>query len=324
VKPTLHAIEARTGAKVAQSAKGIGAMFADENPLRDRRGLRRTDEDAPPTPPPLDVPVPYVVIDAGGSVVSANDAWTSLTGQRAFDAEADGWLDAIDPVDRDVAREFARRHVGSDHDGVETVRLVPGARAEWVELRTGFRRLGETGRVLAAIDVTRHVLLEANLLRSTTYDVGTGLVTSDAFQDHIQRAVARRRRRPVTLAVALLQMSDLAESEFIRAARRARALLRGEDVLARLPGDRLGVLLDSPRQPADAVAVIRRVVDAIQEAGGVCVAGIAYVGSASGDDRLLSLAEEALADALEKGRPMNLAPLRERPGASGHPQGADS
>ncbi len=166
---------------------------------------------------------------------------------------------------------------------------------------------------------------EKNLTYLAQQDHLTDVANRALFRDRVDQAVARRKRKPQSVAVLRLGLDGFAKindeygqeggDTLLRtAASRLQTALREVDTVARLWGDEFTVLLDGMAKDADALLVAERLLLAIaepftigdQEASLTASIGIALVGADQVTvDELLQQAEVAMRDA--KGRGGNLS-----------------
>lgn len=174
------------------------------------------------------------------------------------------------------------------------------------------------------IDTTDRKRLEAQLLHDALHDPLTGLANRVLFRDHLERALAWRRRSRSGVALLFLDLDDFKEVNdsfghaagdrvLVEVARRLSETVRAEDVAARQGGDEFTVLLARVRGPDEAAASAARLIEELErpiDLGdhmikvGVSI-GIA-MGSEAGPiaDDLLAYADAAMyaAKAAGKGR----------------------
>ena len=124
------------------------------------------------------------------------------------------------------------------------------------------------------IDTTDRKRLEAQLLHDALHDPLTGLANRVLFRDHLERALARRRRSRTGVALLFLDLDDFKDVNdsfghaagdrvLVEVARRLSETVRAEDVVARQGGDEFTVLLVSVRGPAEAAASAERLIEAL-------------------------------------------------------------
>ncbi len=151
----------------------------------------------------------------------------------------------------------------------------------------------------------------------------TGALSRSVFHEELSRALARRPRRPQTLAVLFIDLDRLkqvndchghaAGDELIRqTVERMSTGVRPSDAIARIGGDEFVVLLDDLQSGQEAKTVAERLLSKISEpyvlGPGVMLNGSASVGIALADshsltaDELLSHADAAMYKAKQTGR----------------------
>jgi diguanylate cyclase (GGDEF)-like protein/PAS domain S-box-containing protein len=177
-------------------------------------------------------------------------------------------------------------------------------REVWVRVSAGPVR-GRAGEIVAGVlvaeDVTAWKALEARVVHDAFHDALTGLANRALFRDRVACALARAPRAGGTAAVLFLDLDDFkavndslghAEGDrlLVEAAARLLNATRGCDTVARLGGDEFAVLVEHVHEDADAVAVARRVLDALARpfaVGGaehVVRASVGVARSSPGDD----------------------------------------
>ncbi len=165
------------------------------------------------------------------------------------------------------------------------------------------RQFGEASAVLETLleEITNRIREVEELRRLAGCDALTGISNRRAFEDALDREVARHNRHGGGLAVLLLDLDGLKEindthghaagDEAIQLAAKALAdTLRGTDLVARLGGDEFAVLItDVERDGVQIVA--RRLRDAVESAR---VAGSPLrisIGAATANDLTVTRAE---------------------------------
>ncbi len=126
-------------------------------------------------------------------------------------------------------------------------------------------------------DITQHKLAESRLLRESFHDSVTGLVNRAMFLNHLEKAVARaRRREKFSFALASMDIdrfhivneslgAQVGDEVLAAVARVLTSKLRTEDICARLSGDEFALLLSDVSETADALRVINRINAALEE-----------------------------------------------------------
>lgn len=192
------------------------------------------------------------------------------------------------------------------------------------------------GYVRVAHDITQRKEAEESMRREAFHDRLTGLPNRSLFLEHLQRAIARARRRTTTeFAVFFLDIDnfktindsvghELADHVLVEVARRLAKVLRPEDIIARLGGDEFVILVGDMHDREAATIVAQRVHEAVAEpytAGGRQITTSVSIGIALGlpsyeqPAQVLRDADAAMYAAKTKGRARFMffdAPMRER------------
>ena len=253
-----------------------------------------------------------------GARLALSGAWATL----GRDQECDLVLDA-----EDVSRRHARVGAGDGGHVLEDLgstngSFVGGARVERKELASGdLVRLGSVLlKFLAGADPEQGYYEE--LRRLAQEDPLTGLVHRGAFTDALVREVARARRFRHPLSLALLDLDHFkavndryghpAGDHVLReVAGAVRPLVRAEQLLARIGGEELALLL--PEVPLEKACLFAEKIRALVEArafvhGEARIAVTVSIGLAAFEpadpdpDALLSRADARLYEAKRAGR----------------------
>ena len=135
-----------------------------------------------------------------------------------------------------------------------------------------------SGRVVAidgiARDVTALKAKEADLSHRALHDPLTGLANRVLLLDRLERALARTRRHPSLLAVLFMDLDrfktvndnlghEVGDRLLAVVARRLEDALRPSDSVARLGGDEFAAVLPDLNDPAEAMSIAERVLDAV-------------------------------------------------------------
>ena len=125
-----------------------------------------------------------------------------------------------------------------------------------------------------AEDISERKVLEERLHHQAFHDPLTNLANRALLQDRLDHALARHARSGGLLAVVLLDLDDFksindslghrAGDELLGSvADQLRRCTRAADTLARLGGDEFAILLEDLANPAEAVQVAERIVEAL-------------------------------------------------------------
>ncbi len=179
-----------------------------------------------------------------------------------------GWLELMHPSDRPAyvtAVDTAIQRGKGTFTQEFRLRRNDGT-YRWYQLRA--RALpGEQGRASRCIgtlaDVTTLKRAEERLLYDAVHDNLTGLPNRALFMDRLDRAMARSRSNPShRLSLILLDIDRfknvndglghaVGDSLLLAVARRLEELMGPEDTLARVAGDKFGIVMDANEPPRD-------------------------------------------------------------------------
>jgi diguanylate cyclase (GGDEF)-like protein/PAS domain S-box-containing protein len=172
------------------------------------------------------------------------------------------------------------------------------------------------------VNTTQQKRLEEQLLHDALHDPLTGLANRVLFRDHVERALAGRRRRRAKVAVLFLDLDNFkvvndslghraGDRLLIEVARRLSATIRSTDVAARQGGDEFTILLDRIRGVDEATASAERLAEELSrpiELDGRSIVVHVSIGIAIADgpeiaaDDLLAHADAAMYEAKGQGR----------------------
>jgi diguanylate cyclase (GGDEF)-like protein len=162
------------------------------------------------------------------------------------------------------------------------------------------------------IDLYRLRRHTAALTHRALHDGLTGLPNRELFEDRLEQALARARRRTVPLAVLFVDLDgfkqvndahghDAGDDLLVEAGKRLRALVRTGDTVARYGGDEFTILAEDVGDADAARQLGERVVDDLSRpyAGGIEISasvGIAFTANpaAASPDGLIRRADHAM------------------------------
>ena len=171
-------------------------------------------------------------------------------------------------------------------------------------------------------DITEQKRLEEQLVHDALHDPLTGLANRVLFRDHVERALAARRRRRRKVAVLFLDLDNFkivndslghraGDRLLVEVGRRLNATVRATDVAARQGGDEFTILLDRVRGIEEATATAERLAAELRkpidlDGRSIVVAvsiGIALAGGPEiAADDLLAHADAPMYEAKSQGR----------------------
>ena len=188
-----------------------------------------------------------------------------------------------------------------------------------VKLKAALRELVETKRRLEA-EIALRREFEELMQHLARHDALTGLGNRLLFEEEINRAVARMKRRGERFALLCLDLDGLkgvndtlghhAGDELLRiAAKRIKDCLRETDTVARIGGDEFVVIQSGVKSPADCSKLGERIIESVapschisgQDISVTCSVGIALAEGDADHDILLKQADLALYRAKARG-----------------------
>lgn len=127
-----------------------------------------------------------------------------------------------------------------------------------------------------ARDISERRRYEAELLHQATHDQLTGLANRTLFKDRLEQAVYRAERTGKLVALIFIDLDDFklvndsmghAAGDILlrEIAGRLQRHLRKADTRARFGGDEFAVILESIRQPEDALAVVAKLAETLHQ-----------------------------------------------------------
>jgi diguanylate cyclase (GGDEF)-like protein/PAS domain S-box-containing protein len=172
------------------------------------------------------------------------------------------------------------------------------------------------------VNTTDQKRLEERLLHDALHDPLTGLANRVLFREHVERALAGRRRRRTKVAILFLDLDNFkvvndslghqaGDRLLIEVARRLRATIRATDIAGRQGGDEFTILLDHVSGVDEATATSRRIALDLREPivlDGRSIVVNVSIGIALADghdldaDDLLAHADAAMYEAKGEGR----------------------
>ena len=242
------------------------------------------------------------VVDAEGIVRYQSPTIAAMLGRAPEHAIGEKVTPMLHPADRQ--RFLAVLRDAQLAPGVTTsVELKAGhVDGRWLTVETLITSLlhqpSVQGVVLNMRDVTERRQLERRLSHDALHDRLTGVANRYLFADRVQQVVDSRSRRPRLVAIVVVDLDGfealndrhgmaVGDAYLADLGVRLRAVVRAGDTVARLGGDEFGVLCDDVESDSALVAVVERVLAAVQqqvEVDGVRVAVSGTAGYAVAED----------------------------------------
>jgi diguanylate cyclase (GGDEF)-like protein/PAS domain S-box-containing protein len=296
------------------SFRDVTARFAAEAALRESEGRYRLlfEQNA----------AGVCVTSMQGAIVDCN---------ATFAAMLESTRDAL--IGTDVSRFYATpgeaREIASLLLGVGTLNSIEielrreSGRPLWVLQNVVLVGDPVTGVIHATVvDISDRKRAEEQIEFHAYHDVLTALPNRKLFTDRLRHALARAKRSAKALAVMFIDIDHFktindtlghtaGDDLLLEMARRLRACVRDDDTVARIGGDEFTIILAELRNPADAMHVAQKVLEAVQvplTIGGMPIVVTASVGislyptDGADPEALLRNADSAMYRAKEAGR----------------------
>ncbi|MEC4683926.1 MAG: EAL domain-containing protein [Nitrospirota bacterium] len=267
-----------------------------------------------------------VIADPEMRILTVNQAFTNLTGHSELDSVGkpleiirtehlgmDFWQDILQAVSTEGFWK-----------GEIAVRAKEGSlRQELLNISVVRDREGKTTHHVAVFtDISQIKAAQLKLEYLSLHDPLTGLPNRRAFGDRIAQGLKAARRHQEHIGVAILDLDGFKEVNdrfgheagdrfLVEVAARLKAVLRENDVLARMGGDEFGLLLGGIRSPLETGDILDRFIHALQFSFRVDDYAITLSGSlgialypedGKDSETLLSHADLALYKAKERGK----------------------
>ena len=219
------------------------------------------------------LPLPVLLVDAGGGVTEVNASWSHLTGLSRQDSLGSGWIAAIDERDADPMATRLRSSRMSSTAGMAECRVADADGPRWT--RWWWRGDGAGGLNVCVADIDEDKGREAALLERAIHDPLTRLFNRNQFMELLTQAL---RHAAIGSDVAVLfidldnfkEVNDLAghhggDRVLQATGDRIRVSVRPTDIAARVGGDEFAILCMDIADIGEAESVADRVLEAVRE-----------------------------------------------------------
>lgn len=266
------------------------------------------------------LPVGVLLADETGAVDAVNQAWVDLSGLDRSQSKGGGWLQTLDPADRDVVLDQVRSAAGRRATSAAEFQLDLDAGRRWTRWWVRANDHPAEGLpphlpvAIAVADSHSEHAIREELRHRATHDSLTGLVLRRHFFELVEHVLRSHERHPSRLAVLYVDLDEFkrinddhghaaGDRVLTAVGERLRSAVRPDDVVARVGGDEFAVMCDHLEDAEDADAIIERIRTALDRplhAGSEVVRLGASVGVAFADghrdrpERILDRADRAM------------------------------
>jgi len=221
-----------------------------------------------------------LITDAQNKIITVNPAFERITGYRAD--EVKGLTPAILKSNK-YDREFYEKmwetlHSVGEWQGEVVNKTKSGdIYIAWLSIRVIRNDAGEIINYLALqTDMTELSTMHREMERLAHYDALTGLPNRVLFEDRMERAIARHRRKQEQFALLYLDLDNfknindslghgVGDKLLQEVAGRLSRVLRKNDTVCRQGGDEFLILLEGPRGDADIEAAVKKIVHTVAQ-----------------------------------------------------------
>ncbi len=227
-----------------------------------------------------------MITDTDGVIQSVNPAFTTITGYSADEVIGNNLkLLQSDRHERSFYQQMSQAlaEKGEWHGEIWNCRKDGETYPEWLSITAIHNNTGNTTQYVSLfIDISEQKANEARIEHQAYYDALTELPNRRLFNEHLATAFDMAGRREWMAAVMFLDLDrfktvndtlghDMGDRLLVSIAQRLTAVMRQEDLVARMGGDEFTLLLPQIEQRHDAVTVANKILQALSEP--VVVAG---------------------------------------------------
>ncbi len=221
-----------------------------------------------------------IITEAGGAIVAANPAFTTITGYEAADAIGhtpsilrSGKHDA--GFYAEMWRSLAER--GHWRGEIWNRRRDGSLFPEWLSITAVNDAQGGVSHYIGVFsDITERKNAEARIHFMAHHDALTGLPNRVLLQDRLEQAILKSKRQEHHTAVLFIDLDrfknindtlghDVGDGLLLQVANRCNGTLREIDTVSRLGGDEFVVVLPEVEHAQDAGLVARKLLSALEQ-----------------------------------------------------------
>ncbi len=210
------------------------------------------------------LPLPSLVLAGDGSAMAVNGGWTRLSGVSAAASRGEGWLGALEPLDRGPLRRRLAGAAAASEPGSGDFRLAGPGGDQWCRW---WWQPGAPGQLVVCVaDLDQPVPRDSVPLPRAVDGSQWRLVRRSEFVNRIARALRRSRWTGAVVAVVVVaaDLNELgsateADDPALMAARRVLATGWPVAVGALVSRDEFAVLCDDLRDPGEVASVAARI-----------------------------------------------------------------
>jgi diguanylate cyclase (GGDEF)-like protein/PAS domain S-box-containing protein len=221
--------------------------------------------------------------DLANDSLYVSSRWHAILGRRDAEGDlpAETWPALVHPEDAERVRAAVQAHLAGRSGQLRVEHRMRHADGSWrwVLTRGLATRDGDghpTRMAGSMSDVTDRRLAQLRLQHDALHDSLTGLPNRALFMDRVHHTLQRRRRDPRARCAVLFMDVDrfklvndslshaVGDKLLVALAARLATAVRPSDTVARLGGDEFAVLLQEIGDPAEAMLVAERILDALR------------------------------------------------------------
>ncbi len=222
--------------------------------------------------------------DLVSDVLYLSPRWHAILGRpqrEGGDLRPETWFELVHPADLTRVRAAVREHLEGRSPHLRAEHRMRHADGGWRWVLTrGLATRADDGRATrmagSMSDVTDRRLAQLRLAHDALHDSLTGLPNRTLFMDRVHQTLARLTRDPRPACAVLFMDVDrfklvndslshaVGDKLLVALAARLAAAVRPGDTVARLGGDEFAVLLQEIGDPAEAILVADRILEALR------------------------------------------------------------